>query len=119
MLSDRNVTNPRVLGTKWHFPCTPVMPLSELEDRRDGLQSYLSALSDLSESWNSPAVTDVLCEEVAVAATLVDDSDASEVRLLMEGTNHSERTFLRRLCFALNIRYPMESTGEFRRPEKE
>lgn len=39
------------------------MPTNELEDRRRGLQSYLVALSELKDSWSSPAVTSVLCVE--------------------------------------------------------
>lgn len=47
------------------------MPANEMEDRRSGLQVYLSALSWLKESWRSSIVTDVLCAEQEGTSTAV------------------------------------------------
>lgn len=50
---------------QWQAPWTPAtaMPDDEMEDRRSGLQVYLSSLSKLTESWQSDIVTRVLCAE--------------------------------------------------------
>jgi len=45
------------------------MSPSEMEDRRKGLEAYLTALSGLKQSWQSSIVTKVLCEETASPAT--------------------------------------------------
>lgn len=59
--------------------CKPAMTFAELEARRSGLQSYLSALSVLKESWNLDTVTDVLCcSENGVPATGFPSIEASD-----------------------------------------
>lgn len=47
------------------------MPANEMEDRRSGLEAYLSALSGLKESWRSGIVTEVLCAEQEGASAAV------------------------------------------------
>ncbi|CBN74775.1 hypothetical protein Esi_0041_0139 [Ectocarpus siliculosus] len=56
---------------KWHAPGTLAMPAEEMEERREGLQAYLSELSGLKDSWRSDVVTEVLClaEDDATSAS--------------------------------------------------
>ncbi|CAM9594060.1 unnamed protein product [Ectocarpus sp. 6 AP-2014] len=56
---------------KWHAPGTLAMPAEEMEERREGLQAYMSELSGLKDSWRSDVVTEVLClaEDDATSAS--------------------------------------------------
>lgn len=57
-----NITRPTTTRRQqWQAPCTPALPADEMEARRSGLQTYLTALSELKESWDSATVKDVLC----------------------------------------------------------
>ncbi|CAM9678971.1 unnamed protein product, partial [Pylaiella littoralis] len=71
------------LMNKWQSswaPATPAaMPPDEMEERRSGLQVYLSSLSKLEESWQSDIVTKVLCaEEEQAPAAATDQPDAGQ-----------------------------------------
>lgn len=56
------------------------MATDEMEERRSGLQAYLSSLSELKESWQSDIVTKVLCAEKEEAST-VGSPATDQVRL--------------------------------------
>ncbi|CAM9178217.1 unnamed protein product [Scytosiphon promiscuus] len=68
------------LVNKWQPHSRQAMPAHELEDRRNGLQVYLTALSGLKDSWQSDLVTEVLCvaeEDATVPASSPASNDQS------------------------------------------
>lgn len=60
------------------------MPSEEMEERREGLQAYLSELSGLKDSWQSDVVTEVLCfaEEDATSASASPAADQVQKKSL-------------------------------------
>lgn len=82
-------THPPKRRQQWQAPCTPALPADEMEARRSGLQTYLTALSELKESWDSVTVKEVLCCPTAVidgtppaTATTASSSASVQVRLI-------------------------------------
>lgn len=63
------------------------MPAEEMEERREGLQAYLSELSGLKDSWRSDVVTEVLC--------LAEDN-ATSASASPAGDQVQEKSFVRR-----------------------
>lgn len=74
------------------------MPSNELEARRSGLQTYLTALSKLTETWRCDTVTSVLCPSENGPTTAASPAFEVIVRYIVQHRPHFSGTMEGMTC---------------------